>query len=422
MITGAFEYKEDALIGMCGPDTNTTDPPSRDLSRTDVRPKAETSLNRLYLTLGDFKMNRRTNRRCFELVFALVLVLLAQATMAQTWTSAGPLPRFDHSAVLDSITNRMITFGGSNSPNNSSQPKNFNDVWRLNGATLAWTRVNPNGTRPTGRNGHSAVYDPGSNRMVIFGGGLGFSSPCANDVWVLKHANGDGGKPAWTQLNPGGGSPAPRLRHTAVYDSTNNRMIVFGGNDCFSTNFGDVWVLSNANGLGGTPTWKQLNPSGSPGTAEDSTAVYDPGSNSMIVFGGTLGGSATNQVWVLSNANGLGGTPTWTQLSPSGTLPPGRNEPRAVYDANNNLMTIFGGNNATGALGDVWVLSNANGSGGTPTWTQLGPFSFFAEARTAHSAVYNPSTNSMTIFGGITETTTNGSTNDVWVLSHANGK
>jgi len=101
----------------------------------------------------------------------------------------------------------------------------------------------------------------------------------------------------------------------------------------------------------------------------------------MIVFGGGLGGSNSNEVWVLENANGTGGTPTWTQLSPSGTPPAGREEHSAVYDPSHNLMTVFGGNNSTSVLRDTWVLSNANGLGGTPTWKQLGPFSLFAEVR-----------------------------------------
>jgi hypothetical protein len=199
-------------------------------------------------------------------------------------------------------------------------------------------------------------------------------------------------------------------------------MIVFGGNDCFSTNFGDVWILSNANGLGGTPTWNQLSPTGTPpGTSEGHTAVYDPSSNRMVVFGGTIGGSSSNEVWVLSNANGQGGTPTWTQLSASGTLPPGRNGSSAVYDPTTNRMTIFGGGNATDIFGDVWVLSNANGLGGTPAWTQLGPFPFFAEARDSHTAVYNPNTNKMTVFGGAIGFADQ-TVNDVWILSHANGQ
>lgn len=365
--------------------------------------------------------NRRSTLGVLIAACAMVASVVCPGS-AQKWTTAGPLPRYSHSAILDPGTNRMVVFGGIlNGGTNSTQDQNFNDVWRLSGN--AWTAVRPSGSPPAPRNGQSAVYDPGSNRMVVFGGGLGFSSPCANDLWVLTNTNGNGGTSAWIELNPTGGPPAPRERHTAVYDSGTNTMIVFGGNNCFSSNFGDVWVLSNANGLGETPTWTELFPSGAgPGATEDHTAVYDPGSNSMIVFGG---GSNSNAVWVLSNANGQGGTPIWTQLGPAGTLPPGRDSASAVYDATNNRMTVFGGNGTTGVLGDVWVLSKANGLGGTPAWTELGPFTTFAEARQLHTAVYNPSTNKMTVFGGYTANAEPNNiannTNDLWILSHANG-
>jgi len=45
--------------------------------------------------------------------------------------------------------------------------------------------------------------------------------------------------------------------HTAVYDYTSNRMIVFSGGN-HDTVSPDVWVLTNANGLNGTPAWIQL--------------------------------------------------------------------------------------------------------------------------------------------------------------------
>jgi hypothetical protein len=353
-------------------------------------------------------------------IVSLGVILFTHFGTAQTWSSAGPVPRDSHSAVLDTTTNRMIVFGGNSVTANSASNRNLNDVWRL-GPGLGWASVKPIGTPPSARLSHSAVYDPASNRMIIFAGGLGHTSPCENDVWVLTNANGNGGIPEWIQLNPSGSAPAARLRHSAVYDSNTNTMIVFGGNDCFSTIFGDVWLLSNANGVGGTPVWTQLSTSGaSPGTSQDHTAVYDPSSNRMIVFGGGLGGSNSNEVWVLENANGTGGTPTWTQLSPSGTPPAGREEHSAVYDPSHNLMTVFGGNNSTSVLRDTWVLSNANGLGGTPTWKQLGPFNVFAEARTVHAAVYNPKTNKMTVFGGALTNALD--TNDVWVLSHANGQ
>ena len=55
---------------------------------------------------------------------------------------------------------------------------------------------------------------------------------------------------------------------------------------------GDVWVLTNANDSGGSPVWAQLHPKWEgdgniqPGARFYSTAVRDPGTNSMIIFGG----------------------------------------------------------------------------------------------------------------------------------------
>jgi hypothetical protein len=357
----------------------------------------------------------------------VALGMLIQVAAGQSWTAAGPVARSIHSAVLDTSTNRMIVFGGAPSSTNTNGTQNLNDVWRLNINNLTWKAAKPKGTPPAPRIGHSAVYDPGSNRMIVFGGGLGRSSPCENDVWVLTNANGEGGAEEWIQLNPAGSAPAPRIQHGSVYDPNTNTMIVYGGQDCFSTLYSDVWVLSHANGLGGTPTWTQLAPAGtSPGARELTGCVtYDPTNNIMMVFGGVFDSAYHNDVWVLSNANGTGGTPIWSELSPSGTLPSPRGNNSTTYDPTTNSIILFGGELVGGQpLSDVWVLSNANGLGGTPAWTQLNPSSlYFAEARYFHTGVYNPSTNKMTIFGGEIDTTVSGvSTNDAWVISTANGR
>jgi hypothetical protein len=133
-------------------------------------------------------------------------------------------------------------------------------------------------------------------------------------------------------------------------------MILYG----FPANPDQVWVLTNANGLGGTPTWIQLSPSvqGPPKTCQ--ATAYDPSSNSMIVFGGIAGTVFTNDTWVLSNANGLGGTPYWTQLSPSGGPPSARASMATVYDPTNQRMVIFGGGNNTSSLNDTWALTLAS--------------------------------------------------------------
>ena len=363
-------------------------------------------------------------RRTLVVCCLFVLTLFEQAVIAQSWSSSGPIRRALHSAVLDSSTDRMIVFGGIDA---TISQQHFNDVWRLSSvgsANLSWTPVHPTGTAPAPRFGHSAGYDPGSNRMIIFGGAEGFSSPCANDVWVLTNANGNGGPSAWMQLSPSGSAPAPREGQGGVYDPVSNTLIILGGQDCVATTYSDVWILSNANGVNGTPSWTQLSPSGGPGPRGgiNQEMVYDPVSNELILFGGSNGsGGLFNDVWVLSNANGSGGTPVWTQLSPSGTAPVARAVCSATYDSTTNRLTIFAGTSASVFLNDAWVLTDANGIGGTPSWTQIASGStVMPELRAAHTAVYNHLTNKMTIFGGNISAPDN--TNDVFVLSKANGQ
>ena len=87
-------------------------------------------------------------------------------------------------------------------------------------------------------------------------------------------------------------------------------MIILGGDDTT-----DVWALTNANGLGGAPAWVQLTPSrGPPESLEGAVAIYDQSHNIVTTFGGYW---CFNSVWSLSNANGLSGTPVWTNLIPN---------------------------------------------------------------------------------------------------------
>jgi hypothetical protein len=359
------------------------------------------------------------------LAISIFFFTLTNFTNAQSWTQLSPNPdptygfpttRSGHTAVYDTTNNLMTIFGGS------SYGSILDDVWALSTAnglegTPAWIQLFPSGSSPSGRVYHSAIYDNVNNIMTIFGG---FTTGIyLNDVWILGTANGLGGTPTWTQLFPTGSAPTTRELHTAVYDPTSNRMIVFGGYNNVKGALNDLWVLSHANGLGGAPAWTNYSPAGTPPSARYAhTAIYDTTSNQMIIYGGYSGSTYLNDVWVLSYANGLGGTPTWTKLSPTGETPANRAYHTAIYDNSNNSMTIFGGYNGS-YLNDVWVLNNANGSGGTPLWLQISPTVSDPTTRYGHTAVYDPVNNLMTIFGGL-----NGSEyfNDVWVLSTANGE
>ncbi len=260
-----------------------------------------------------------------------------------------------------------------------------NQLWVLSnanglGGTPTWTQLSPTGGTPSGRHAAMSVYDPTTNSMIIFGGCLSGCTPAGNDVWVLSHANGKGGTPAWTQLAPSGAAPNPRINSSAAYDPATNRLMIFagqnGGGSACST-YSDTWVLTNANGTGGAPAWIQLSPTGGPPAGQyGPTTFYDSTNNRMTVTGGSgiVGGSCspTNAVWELSNANGLGGAPVWTNLIPQGAAGAPANfggVTTGVYDAVNNRGLL----QAQSPTNTVWAIINANGLGGPAAWADLNP-------------------------------------------------
>jgi hypothetical protein len=379
------------------------------------------------------KRNRCFSR--FSLALGLSLALFAGVSSAQ-WNSRGPAPRLGHSAVLDTAKDKMIVFGGYTFDPDSPSAAHFNDVWYLTSAfstdpNLTWQKATTAGTPPNPRGGHTAVLDSVNNRMIVFGGAEGFANPVDNDVWLLENANGVGGTPTWVKLSPSGTPPAARFNHSAVYNPTSNRMIIFGGNNGENVEFNDVWVLENANGLGGTPTWLNSIPQGdSPIAARDSfPAVYDVTNNIMIVFGGDNSFTNTlySDTWILYDADDTpsqlcSGSGCWAGPLNTNTFPPpsARFGHTAFFDAKSNTMHIFGGySGGSNILNDYWVLTQANALSGT--WSQVSPGGIAPLARFDHSAVYDSSNHRMIIFGG--EITTAGVLTDtVAVLSNANAQ
>ena len=335
----------------------------------------------------------------------------------EKWVLGGPPVRYGQSAFYDSALNDLFVFGGQHASSNI----NFNDYWQQSGAlgsvNLQWTTVSTNGSRPSGRFGHTGLYDSGSNRMMVFGGATGFPAPCANDYYILEQADNQDGTPTWVSISTAT-APAARTLQASVYDSGTNTIIIFGGYNCASTYYNDVWILTDANDESGQPNWTQLQPTGTPPSArEASSAIYDSTTNSLVIYGGDAGGNPFGDIWILSHANGSGGTPAWTQLDPSNSGPSARSGHTATYDSVNNLMTIYGGYDGTNVIGDVWVLSGANGQAGAASWTQLTS----GQVRRFHSSEYDPASNQMITYGGATGVTSQVPTSDIYTLTDANG-
>ncbi len=100
----------------------------------------------------------------------------------QKWVLGGPPVRYGQSAFYLSTINDMFVFAGQHASSNID----FNDYWQqstvLGSTNLKWTTVTTNGSRPSGRFGHTGLYDNASNRMMVFGGATGFPAPCANGL------------------------------------------------------------------------------------------------------------------------------------------------------------------------------------------------------------------------------------------------
>jgi len=193
------------------------------------------------------------------------------------------------------------------------------------------------------------------------------------------------GDGAWT--GPlAGAAPPRRYGQSAIYDPVRDRMVVFGGIG-ESGSLNDVWTLS----MGGSPTWTDITPAGHGPTSRSShTAIYDPVRDRMLVFGGWDKGP-TNDVWALS----LSGNPSWQRLNP-GQGPEARYEHTAIYDPVRDRMVVLGGSVGSYYEEDVWALNLA----GSPTWQAL------PEAPTSHwlhTAIYDPVRDRMLVFGGYSD-------------------
>lgn len=265
-----------------------------------------------------------------------VLSLSPSPTWVQLHPSGTPpTPRYNHPAVHDPVRDRMVVFGG-----HDGAP--LADVWALSLMdSPTWTLLHPEGPQPTTRTAHTAIYDPHGDRMIVFGGS--HNGTRLNDTWALTLSD----PPTWTQLPLQDPLPSARYHHEAVYDQRGGRMIVFGGWD--GSHLSDVWALT----LVGAPTWTQLLPSGpAPSGRTGPTAVYDSNEDRLVIFGG---GNANvpelNDTWAL----GLSPNPTWTQLLPTGEPPLERGASAAIYHPENHRMLVFGGSTAY-YLNDTWAL------------------------------------------------------------------
>jgi hypothetical protein len=238
-------------------------------------------------------------------------------------------------------------------------------------------RLETIGTPPPARANHTAVYDSVNHRMLIFGGRG--DAGITNDLWALNLRD-----LSWQNLTPVSSPPPARFGHNAIFDHPRRRMIIYAG-QFGSTFFNDTWAFDV-----NTNTWQDLSPrSERPEVRYGSIMVHDTREQRGVIFAGFTdqGRFDDTQAFRLVDA-------TWKNLTPvEGPRPVKRCLHTGVYDSRGHRLVLFGGQSA-GALGDTWYFDlSAN------TWREITP-STAPDKRFFAASVYDPSRHRLLLFGG----------------------
>ncbi|MBN2371451.1 MAG: VCBS repeat-containing protein, partial [Vicinamibacteria bacterium] len=313
--------------------------------------------------------------------------------------------------------NPMLTWTGGSDPDMDAVGYDVRFGTELALGSQAWRKLCPATQAPFARGASASAYDDANDRLIVFGGRT--SEADTDEVWVLENATGNAGAPSWTLLSTSAG-PGPRHRAAAAYDPVTNRFTVHGGcqGACDSA-LSDTWVLTNANGLGGAPEWIAL--PDAPVARSGHAAALDAAGNRLIVFGGEDGPAKLNDVWVLDGASGVV-TPAWRKLEAAGAPPSPRADASAVFDPDTKRLIVFGGFSQNGApQNDAWILQGASGADAAQ-WMQATASGTPPTPRSGHAAAFDVSAQRMVVFGGLAANATTGARwalNDSWLLTEA---
>jgi Galactose oxidase, central domain len=277
----------------------------------------------------------------------------------------------------------VYRFGGQN----GTFPTDFtvNDFYAFDVATATWTNLTSPET-PAARADTLLIPGPCGNCVSIVGGRGRFrtgSDLMFPEMWTY-HVNSR----HWDAVAPEDlGDPFVVRRSSALVVTVpeaghpqKKTFYAFGGVGntlpAFPTTAGglrnDVAVYDKNVGWNAVPTFGD-----EPAPRAWATGAYDPGSHSLLIFGGYRLGpdqgpdtpsfelfgptNFENDLWSLSLD-----TFTWLELEPDGPLPSPRDNVAAFFDATRGGLVIFGGQGFDALSNDLWFYSVADDE-----WTEI---------------------------------------------------
>jgi hypothetical protein len=295
----------------------------------------------------------------------------ADTNIYMTWeqksTAHSPPARFTHNLAWNG--DNVVLFGGSTGGFDLSD-----ETWTWDGDD--WTQESP-ADSPSARAGHAMCqYNDG----VLLFGGLTFAliiPVLEDDTWLYSDGN-------WTQIITSNTLPE-RFYSTMVYDSSENRVILFGGGT-FSSAYRDTWIFNGTNwirqigqfpparggngmALVGVPVifggsasgvfsdtwtfngtdWNNAS-STSPGMIYAMAMTHSLEADYAVMHGGQDAGDAyLDATW---HWNGV----EWQEAIITASKPSPRGKHAMAYDPAHHEFIIFGGEDDDGPIDETWVL------------------------------------------------------------------
>jgi len=232
---------------------------------------------------------------------------------------------------------------------------------------------------PKSRYGHRMVYHPDNQSIILFGGDHGYlSSVLLDSVW-----NFDLDTNVWANLSIAKG-PCARFNHGLIYDSTTNKIILFGGREVENyAQLSDTWLLDLE-----LEEWVQVSTSTQPPPRSDMGFYYDLEIQAAIMFGGySSSDTRLDDTWLFFPNNN-----SWLEVS-TAIQPLARYGHHIVYDEHNEVGLLFGGRTTT-YTDETWQFNST-----TLEWSEI-ITSTKPIKRYWHAMTFSSSDQKTYIFGG----------------------
>lgn len=246
-----------------------------------------------------------------------------------------PEPRMGSGLVYDEVNGRCVLMGGAMDTGHGWSA--FADMWVFDGVSGVWSELDVDGV--PGRSNFQMAYSGDHEKIVALSNDDG-------DTWVYDVPGN-----RWSRLRIGG----PRRRGDAgfCYDPLNRMFVLFGGmtdGDVSERFLNDTWVFDLD-----TNSWREMTPENSPPRCYGCRLVYDSVNEKLLLWGGNIPSieSKLDDWWSYDYPSN-----TWTRIETEDG-PEGRYWHHMAFDPGVGKVVMFGGIPSGMSFGDTWLYDYA---------------------------------------------------------------